>query len=127
MQLAVTDLEHKVFKHTLVLAHLSYIKNVETVLLRHDKRISEQSLQALLSVVLSDAVRCVSDIDFIVLGVLQDVRVQLVVREQVSDLASFVLDNVSVENLISWRQPVSALKLIEHDMHFVVLSQVVVE
>ena len=42
VQFAVADLEHEVFKDTLVLAHLGHIKHIESVLLSHDQRILEK-------------------------------------------------------------------------------------
>jgi len=79
-----------------------------------------------LSVAFGDTVRSVSDVDFVVLGVVEDVRIQLIIAHQVCDCATLVLDHVRVHNLISGHQPVLALALSKHDMHFVVLAQVVV-
>jgi hypothetical protein len=69
VQLAIADLEHEVFKHALVLAHLSHIKDIEAILLRHDECILEQGFQALLRVAFCHTVRGVRNVDFGVLGV----------------------------------------------------------
>ena len=73
VQFAVADLEHEVFEDTLVLAYLSHIKHIETVLLSHNQRIFEKGFQTILRVVLSDTVGSVSNVDFVMLGVVQNV------------------------------------------------------